>query len=131
MQVTGAATYTPISLQEMEQFIKRGFRALKPKQGENRGEICFDLFLNESRTIGIRVMTSIGSGRDMAALEGADAIRVGLFNFRRGGPLRPGKFPIVKRTQGWKDSLKDRIEDFVELYEQHEEALERGDFVKW
>lgn len=115
-----AAQYTPISLPEMEQFLKRGFRALKPTKGSSRGEICYDLFLNETKTIGIRVMTSISLGRDMAAEEGADAIRVGFFNFAKGYPMIPGKFPIVKRTQNWKDSLKDRIEDYMEMFEEKE-----------
>lgn len=121
MQVVSmAAQFTSISLPEMEQFLKRGFRALKPLKGSSRGEICYDLFLNESKTIGIRVMTSIGVGRDTVADEGADAIRVGFFNFAKGYPMIPGKFPIVKRTQNWKDSLRDRIEDYLELYDEKE-----------
>ncbi len=131
MEVTGAATFTPISFPEMEQFIKRAFRALKPKQGDHRGEIYYDLYLNDSKTLGIRVFTSIGSGRDMAAGEGADAIRVGLYNFKKNGPLKRGNFPIVKRTQNWRDSLKDRIEDCVEMYSEREEALEAGRWIDW
>jgi hypothetical protein len=104
----------------MEQYIKRGFRALKPMKTVVRGETVFDLFLNDSKTCGIRIFTSIGSGKEMAAEEGADAIRVGFFNYKLNRPLIPGKFPIVKRTQNWRDSLKDRIEDYIELYDEKE-----------
>lgn len=131
MQVTGAATSTPISIEEFEQFIKRAFRALKPKASAYRGERTFELYLNDSKTIGIRVLTSIGVSSGMSAPEGSDAIRVGLMNFKKGFSLMEGKQPIVKRTQGWKDNLKDRIEDFVEAYESRAEDIEAGRYIDW
>jgi len=118
------ATFTQITLRDMDSYLKRAFRALKPRASVVRGEIAYDLFLNETHTIGVRVFTSIGQGREQAAEQGADAIRVGFFNYAGNHPLISGKFPIVKRTQGWRDSLKDRIEDFMEMYEEKEDYWE-------
>ena len=118
------ATFTQITLREMDSYLKRAFRALRPVATVVRGEIAYDLYLNETKTIGIRVMTSIGHGSEMAAEHGADAIRVGFFNYAGNHPLIAGKFPIVKRTQGWRDSLKDRIEDYMEMYEEKEDYWE-------
>lgn len=113
-----AATYTPISIEEMDKFLKRAFRALKPVRSVQRGEIVYDLFLTPK--IGVRVWTSISPYSDAAAGVGADAIRVQYYHMERNHPLQRGKAPIVKRTQGWRDNLKDRIEDCVELFEQRE-----------
>lgn len=113
-----AAQYTKITLEEMAAFLKRGFRALKPKMSANRGEIVFDLYLSEKA--GIRVWTSIAAGREEGAGLGEDAIRIQFYNFGQNRPLIPGKAPIVKRTQNWRDSLKDRIEDYIELYDDKE-----------
>lgn len=115
-----SAQYTQISLTEMDQFLKRGFRSLRPKRIDVRGEVAFELYLNDESTVAIRVLTSIPRGSEYAAAEGADAIRVGFFTSKKGHPLIPGKQPIVKRTQGWRDNLKDRIEDYMELYSEKE-----------
>lgn len=119
-----SAVYTQISMTEMETFLKRGFRALNPKRANVRGELAFDLTLNEAKTVAIRVMTSIPQGQEYAASQGADAIRVGFYNLTHNRPLVTGSFPIVKRTQGWRDNLKDRIEDYIELYDSKEEYWE-------
>lgn len=117
-----AATYTPISIEEMDKFIRRAFRALKPEQSVVRGEVVYDLFLTP--IYGVRVWTSISPHSDTAADVGADAIRVQYYHMQRNHPLQRGKAPIVKRTQGWRDNLKDRIEDCVELFEQREAEFE-------
>ena len=124
-----AATYTQVTLQDMDAFLKRAFRSLRPERGSQRGEITYDLFL--SPTTVIRVFTSIGESRDSGAQVGEDAIRILLFSLKKGRPLKPGKAPIVKRTQNWRDSLKDRIEDYLEAYSDHEEAIEAGAFINW
>ncbi len=124
-----AATYTQVTLQEMDAFLKRAFRSLRPERGSNRGEITYDLYL--SPTTVIRIFTSIGESRDAGAQVGEDAIRILLFSLKKGKPLKPGKAPIVKRTQNWRDSLKDRIEDYLEAYSDHEEAIEAGAFINW
>lgn len=118
-----AATYTPISLADMEAFLRRGFRALKPQKSSQRGEIVFDLYLEP--TLGIRVWSSISARGDSAAGVGEDAIRVQYFHFGRNVPLIPGKAPIVKRTQNWRDSLQDRIEDVIERYAEQDAVRDK------
>jgi len=124
-----AATYTEISLEDMEKFLKRAFRALKPTKGAHRGELVFDLHL--SPTTGIRVWTSIAQHGTTGAGVGDDAIRVQLYSFSKGRSLVPGKAPIVKRTQGWRDNLKDRVEAYLEAYDSKEEDIEAGRYVDW
>lgn len=112
-----AATFTQITLEEIDVYLKRAFRALRPKPGPVvRGEVTRVLTLSDK--VFIRIYTSVGQGSDMAAGEGADAIRVGLFGPTR--PLLAGKLPIVKRTQGWRDNLRERVEDMMELYDDRE-----------
>lgn len=113
-----AATYTEITVEEMDQFLKRGFRALRPRQGNDRGEIYYDLTLSDH--VLIRVWTSIHPKRGTGAEIGTDAIRVQLLGKKSQRPLLAKaitKIPIVKRTQGWRNSLQERIEDVYELYE--------------
>lgn len=117
-----AAQYTEVSLEDMEKFLKRGFRALRPKQKVKNREVIFDLKVGDA--VGVRVWTSIRPGSGMGAERGADAIRVQLVSLKDDGPLERGKAPIVKRTQKWRNSLKDRIEDMIEKYEDKEEFWE-------
>ena len=131
-----AATYTPVSLEEMETFLKRAFRVLKPELRVDKGEKYFFLKVlkddgHPSEAAGIRVWTSISARGDMGAGVGQDAIRVQLYSIRKDKPLKPGKAPIVKRTQGWRDSLHARIEDAMDDYDDHEEDIEAGRFVNW
>lgn len=124
-----AATFTQITLDEMDKFLRRAFRALEPDKTLYRGEVAYNLTLGHD--VGIKVLTSIGKNGETAAGVGADAIRVQLFNFKRDKPLAPGKFPIVKRTQGWRDNLKDRIEDLMEKFYDKEEDILAGRFINW
>lgn len=124
-----AAQYTQVSLDDMETFLKRAFRVLRPTLGVDKGEKYF--YLTLSPTTGVRVWTSISAHGETGAGVGQDAIRVQLFSTRKGKPLKPGKAPIVKRTQGWRDSLKDRIEDAMDDYDAHEEDIESGRFIQW
>jgi hypothetical protein len=124
-----AATYVEMTLQEMEQYLNRAFRVLHPKQGADRGEIYFDLHL--SPTAGIRVWSSVPQHGTTGRGVGVDPIRVQFFNFRKNKPMIPGKAPIVKRTQGWRDNLRERIEEYMELYDAHEEDIEAGKFIDW
>ena len=78
--------------------------------------------------VAIKVFTSIRHGSEQAAGVGDDAIRVGLY--RDGRPLKSGKWPIVKRTQGWKDNLRERVEDMMEKADS-DPAVEGGGFVTW
>lgn len=113
-----AAQYTEISLEDMERFLKRGFRALRPKQGIMRNEYYYDLNLGDS--VAVRVWTSVKRGTAAGAGVGEDAIRVQMISAKTARPLMKGKAPIVKRTQNWKDSLQNRIEDVLEAYDEKE-----------
>jgi hypothetical protein len=113
-----AAQYTEISGQEMEVFLKRAFRALRPTQGMQKGAIYYDLKL--SPTVVIRVWTSIGSW-GISAEAGESAIRVQFLGVKVNRPLVSGKAPMVKRTQGWRNTLQDKIEEYLELYEEKPE----------
>lgn len=119
-----AATYTEISLDDMERFLKRGFRALKPKQGMKHNEYYYDLRLSDN--VHIRVWTSVKRGSGTGAGVGQDAIRVQLLSSKTDRPLQRGKAPIVKRTQNWRDGLQKRIEDAMEAYDDQEESIEQS-----
>jgi len=115
-----AAQYTEVTLQDMETFLKRGFRALRPQKGHsNGGEYYYDLQLSDA--VHLRIWTSIRKSSDMGAGVGEDAIRVQMMGVKSNRPLMKGKAPIVKRTQGWKNSLQNRIEDAIEAYEEKPE----------
>lgn len=116
-----AAQYTEISEQEMEVFLKRAFRALRPTKGVQK-EIYYDLKL--SPQVVIRVWTSIVPWGTSAGA-GEDAIRVQFLGVRINRPLVTGKAPIVKRTQNWRNSLQDKIEEYLELYEGGSESWDR------
>lgn len=116
--------YVEVTGPEMEAFLKRGFRALRPKQGTQNRELYYDLTL--SPTVFIRVWTSIRPWGSSAGV-GEDAIRVQLMGSKVNRPLVSGKAPIVKRTNSWRDSLQDKIEDYLETYEEQKEYFdERG-----
>lgn len=126
--VAMAAQFQDVSLDDMRTFLKRAFHALEPQRDENvRGELVINLPL--SNRVAIKVFTSVSSGREQAAAVGADAIRVGIY--RDGRPLKSGKWPIVKRTQGWKDNLRERIEDMMEKYDTLEADIEGGKYITW
>jgi len=109
-----AATYIPVTIEEMDRFLKRAYRALRPKTGESRGEVYYDLNLSDEK-IFIRVWTSIRPRSGVGAGVGTDAIRVTMVT-QGGKPLTP-KGKIVKRTQNWRGNLQDRIEGLLEDYE--------------
>lgn len=117
-----AATYTEVSLDDLEKFLKRGFRALRPRKEVRNGEYCYDLFLSDN--VAIRVWTSVGQHASTGAGAGQDAIRVQLVGVRSQRPLMKGKAPIVKRTQNWRNSLQNRIEEMMETYEEKQDYWE-------
>lgn len=107
--------YVEISGTEMETFLKRAFRALRPEKGLQNKEIFYDLKL--SPTVAIRVWTSIRPWGSSAGV-GEDAIRIQFLGVKVNRPLVSGKAPIVKRTNSWRNSLQDKIEEYLELYEE-------------
>ena len=117
-----AARYTEVTFEDMLRFLKRGFRSLRPRKGEQYREIYFDLGLSDA--VAIRVWTSIKIGSGMGAGVGQDAIRVQLVSIPKNRPLMKGKAPIVKRTQNWRNNLQKRVEDYIEDYEDREEYWE-------
>jgi len=117
-----AARYVEITQEEMEKFLKRAFRALRPTDGTNRGEIYYDLKLGKH--VGVRVWTSIRPHSGMGAGRGADAIRIQLISLKDDGPLEKGKAPIVKRTQNWRDNVKKRVGELAEKFDDNEEFWE-------
>jgi hypothetical protein len=110
-----AAQFTEVTLEDMERFLKRGYRALRPQQGVQKGEYYYDLALSPS--VVIRVWTSVQRGSGSGAGVGEDAIRVQFYGSTLKRPLVPGKAPIVKRTQNWRNTLQNKVEDYIELYE--------------
>lgn len=114
MKRIGAATFTEISLTEMARYLKRAFHSLNPSEGLNRGEVVYELHLSDK--VAVRVYTSVHKGSEQAADVGADAIRIQLVSTKLNRPLKSGKAPIVKRTQNWKDNLRERVEDEIESY---------------
>lgn len=116
-----AAQFTDVTLEDMDKFLKRGFRALRPAKGV-KGEVYYDLKLGDN--VGVRVWTSVKPHSGMGAGVGDDAIRVQLVSLKDQGPLEKGKAPIVKRTQGWRNSLQSKIEEFIEKYDDNEDFWE-------
>lgn len=109
-----AATFTEVTLEDMEKFLRRAYNVYRPKRGESRGEVYYDLSLSKGSIL-IRVWTSIRPHSGMGADKGTDAIRVTLVT-KGGKPLVP-KGTIVKRTQNWRTSLQSRIDDLLDDYE--------------
>lgn len=109
-----AATFTEVTLEDMEKFLRRAYNVYRPKKGESRGEVYYDLSLSKGE-IFIRVWTSIRPRSGVGADKGTDAIRVTMVT-RGGKPLVP-KGTIVKRTQNWRTSLQSRIDDLLDDYE--------------
>jgi hypothetical protein len=109
--------YVEVTLKEMDTFLKRGFRALRPDQGSFRGQVTYDLYLSPS--VVIRIYTSImQSGYSAGA--GGDSIRVVILGVKSEKPLVSGSF-LVKRTNSWRNTLQDKIEEYIELYEEKAE----------
>ena len=113
-----AATAVPVTLEEMDKLLRRGFRALKPRPEKTSwGEIVYLLTPDdEDPDSVIRVQTSIFHGQEQARGEGEDSIRVTIINTKSNRPIA-GKQQRVHRTQNWKDNLRQRIEDAIETFE--------------
>lgn len=106
--------YVEVTLDDMDRFLKRGYRALRPKQGTARGEIYYDLDVSD-RKIFIRVWTSIHPRSGTGAGVGEDAIRVAFVTAGNSGLIKGSK--TVKRTGRWKSTLQEKIEELLEMYE--------------
>lgn len=120
-----AAQYTNITLEDFDGYLKRAFRALRPKQAVCKGEYCYHLSL--SPNVRIQILTAISRGADASRGVGTDTIKLMLVGSPTNRPLLAGKGSslAMKRTQGWKTTLQDRIEDLVELYEERQAYWEQ------
>jgi hypothetical protein len=115
MEKVAGPTFTPITLDEVRKVVFSAYHAMDPKQVVYKGEVCIDVFLNEEKTISVRIMTSVHSSSGHGADRGTDPMRVGIFGQRRDRFLE--KTAMVKRTPNWKATLRDRVEDKIEMYE--------------
>jgi len=126
-----AAEFTQVSLTEVKQFLKRAFGSFKARESSDNGEIVIDLAITSN--VGIRVFTSVGHGREQAAGHGEDAMRVLLWNLHKRRPIKSKKVDgpkeakaiPIKRTQGWRDTLRKRLGDLLEEYYDREEYWEQ------
>ncbi len=112
-----AAQFTEITLEDMQRFFMRGFRALRPKQKVERGTHVYDLAL--SPHVRIRIWTTIPATRETVRDVGETVIKVQMTSAHTGKPLL-GEVLKVKRVGGWRDNLQARIEDFMEKYDENE-----------
>lgn len=120
-----AAVYTDITIEELDTYLKRAFRALRPKQIVCKSEYCYLLSL--SPNVRIQILTAISRGASSSRDVGTDTIKLMLVGDTSNRPLLAGKKSSLsmKRTQGWKTTLQDRIEDLVELYEERKDYWEQ------
>jgi len=129
-QGMAGAVYTEASLQEWDTFFKRAFHALHPRQGNSMGEVTYDLFLTPK--IGIRVRTTVPTEGAQTRKSGADVIQMIMYDFGKNRPIMPRNMILkVKRTQNWRDGVRDRIEKYMEMFDEHEEDIEAGRFIDW
>lgn len=118
-----AATYTEISQEEFEKFIKKIFRGYKPKEINIRHEYVYDIYLEDN--VVVRVYSSILSHGTSAAV-GQDAIRCVLFGTKINEPLnKKAGASIVKRTQNWRHALMDRVYSFIEEYHEKKDFYDK------
>lgn len=109
-----AATYTEITREEFKKFLNKAFRGYRPREFMQRNEYVYDINLDDH--VAIRVYSSI-HGHGSSADVGQDAIRCVLFGTKINSPLnKKAAGTIVKRTQGWRSALLERIYSFIEEY---------------
>lgn len=115
-----------VTLPEMDQVIRRAFRATNPQMEKTSwGEIVYILTPDdEDPTNVIRVQTSIFEGQT-ARGQGEDSMRVVLMNTKTKRPIA-GKEQRIHRVEGWKDNLRKRISDAIEKFEDLKEEREKA-----
>jgi hypothetical protein len=112
-----AATAVPVTLEEIDQVIRRGFRAMKPKVSKAPwGEVLYSLTPDDDEPqFEIRIQTSVFHG-GQARGEGEDSIKVLAVNAKTHKPILR-KVQRVHRTANWRDNLRSRIEEVLEEFE--------------
>ena len=121
-----AAHAVPVTLPEIDQVIRRAFRATSPRvEKTSWGEVVYILTPDpEDPTNVIRVQTSVFQGQ-AARGEGEDSIRVVLMNTKTKRPIA-GKEQRVHRVENWRDNLRKRIDDAIEKFEDLQEEREKA-----
>ncbi len=125
-----AAHAVTVTLPEIDQLIRRAFRATKPRvEKSSWGEVIYILTPDaEDPTNVIQVQTSVFTGQ-AARGEGEDSMRVTLMNTKSKRPFA-GREQRVHRVENWRDNLRKRIEDAIEKFEdltkEREEARAKG-----
>jgi len=124
------ATYTEATLEEWDTFLKRAFHALHPRQGSSMGEVTYDLFLTPR--VGIHVRTTVPTAGKQTRSSGTDIIQMIMYDFSKNKPIMPKSMILkVKRTQNWRDGVRDRIEKYMEMFDEHENEINLGRFIDW
>jgi hypothetical protein len=116
-----ATQYTEITLEEMDTFLKRSFRALRPKQFTKSGAVYYDLTLGPN--VAVRIWTTIGT---WGSTKGKKSMKVQLYGPKVNRRLVHEEAVRMKRTQNWRSTLQDNIEEFLELYESKPEYWEQN-----
>lgn len=116
------AEYVAVTLEDIERYLKRAFRVMRPRQGVFGKVYFYDLKLSDN--VGVRVFTSVTTTGEVARGRGESAIRIGLCKLGE-RYLKKGKQKITKRTTKWRDNLRNRIEKEIEEYESNPDKWER------
>lgn len=107
------ATYTPISLQEMRATLTEAnrWKESTTRQG-GAGEYVYERELVTAPGVIIKVFSSISDAAGGARGAGLDAIRVcAIQKMPNGGTRGLVKSVSVKRTQNWRTTLMERIQE--------------------
>lgn len=114
VKVAMAAVYTEVSLEDMDKLLKRAFYDMRPKRGSFSGSYYYDLKAGDN--VAIRVWTSVSVSTGVSRGKQKSPMKVLLVSLKRNGfPLE--KATVVKRTQKWRTTLQDLIEEKIEMYE--------------
>jgi hypothetical protein len=111
-----------VSLDDIDKLLKRSFHSMRPKRGEYGGAYYYDLGISDN--VAIRVYTSVLVRSEMSRGSESKPMSVTLVAPKLKRRLESGKLPIAKRTQNWRTTLLDLIEDKIELYEEKEQYWE-------
>jgi hypothetical protein len=131
-QGMAGATYTEATLEEWDTFLKRAFHALHPRRSAAHGEVIYDLFLTPRLSIQIR--TTVPTEGAQTRKSGSDIIQVMPYDHVKNRIIAPSSMILkVKRTKNWRDGVRERVEKWMELFDEHdaEEKTERGQFIAW
>lgn len=108
------AVYTPLTLEEMRDTLKKERGWTEVSQGDNSNEYVFIRDLTTIPGAQIKVYSSVPLRRDSSRSCGEDAIRVCAIRLVEGKWQGMVKSQRVHRTQNWRDNLMTRIQTVFE-----------------